>query len=167
MPALQADEILRGLTARGVDFVVIGGIASVLHGSAMATYDLDICFATDPGNLAALGDVLVGLGAALKGLDDDIPFVADPATLRRVEILTLVTSAGELDLLSRPRGAPGYELLRRRADRFDLGDFSVLVASIEDLIAMKLAAGRAKDLAAVEELEAIRGLHASAKSGGA
>ncbi len=154
-PPLRADEILRRLTARGVDFVVIGGIAAVLHGSAQATYDLDICYATDEGNLAALGDALVELGARLKGIDDPVPFVPDTATLRRVELLTLVTREGELDVLSRPAGGPGYEALRRHADRFDLDGFSVLVASIDDLIAMKTTAGRKKDLAAVEELEAI------------
>jgi hypothetical protein len=157
-PALHADEILRRLTARGVDFVVIGGIAAVLHGSAQATYDLDVCFATDPGNLAALGDVLVGLDARLKGIDEPLPFVPDASTLRKVELLTMVTAEGEFDVLARPAGSPGYEALRRNADRFDLDGFSVLVASIDDLIAMKRAAGRAKDLAAIEELEAIKRL---------
>jgi predicted nucleotidyltransferase len=159
-PPLHADEILKRLTARGVDFVVIGGIAAVLHGSAQSTHDLDICYATDRGNLVALGDVLVELGARLKGVDDPPPFVADARTLRGVEVLTMVTDKGELDVLARPAGSPGYEALRRNADRFDLDGFSVLVASIDDLIAMKQAAGRAKDLAAVEELEALKRLSA-------
>jgi predicted nucleotidyltransferase len=157
-PPLHADEILRRLTARGVDFVVIGGIAAVLHGSAQATYDLDICHATDAGNLAALADVLIDLRARLKGVDDPVPFRPDISTLRRVELLTMVTSEGELDVLARPAGGPRYEALRRNALRFDVGGFSVLVASIDDLIAMKRAAGRQKDLAAIEELEAITGL---------
>ena len=157
-PPLHADEILRALTARGVDFVVIGGIAGVLHGSAQATYDLDICYATDAGNLTALGEVLIDLEARLKGISDPVPFVPDASTLRRVELLTLVTREGELDILSRPAGRRGYEALRRNAERLDLDGFSVLVASIDDLIAMKAAAGRPKDLAAIEELEAIRRL---------
>jgi hypothetical protein len=160
-PELNAEEILRRLTVRGVDFVVIGGIAAVLHGSAGMTYDLDICFATDDGNLKALGDVLVALGARLKGVAEHVPVVPDARTLRRVEVLTLVTDLGELDVLARPAGSPGYEALRRNADRFDLGEFSVLVASIDDLIAMKAAAGRKKDLAAIEELEAIQRLDAT------
>lgn len=157
-PPLSADEILRRLTERGVDFVVIGGIAAVLHGSARNTFDLDICFATDDANLAALGDVLTGLSARLKGVDEDVPFVPDALTLRPVELLTLVTSLGELDVLSRPPGAPAYAELRRNADRYDLGGFNVSVASIDDLVAMKRAAGRAKDLLDVEELEAIKRL---------
>jgi len=157
-PELDAEEILRRLTARGVDFVVIGGIAAVLWGSARMTFDLDICFATDDANLQALGQVLIDLGAQLKGADEELPFVPDVKTLRRVELLTLKTTAGELDLLVRPSGAPGYDVLRKRAARVDLGDFNILISSLEDLIAMKQAAGRTKDLADVEELEAIRDL---------
>jgi hypothetical protein len=157
-PPLRADEILRRLVERGVDFVVIGGIAAVLHGSARTTFDLDISFATDDANVAALGDVLTALSARLKGVDDELPFVPDAQTLRRVELLTLVTSLGELDVLSGPPGAPPYAELRRNADRYDLGGFNVSVASIDDLIAMKQAAGRAKDLLDIQELEAIKRL---------
>jgi predicted nucleotidyltransferase len=157
---LRADEILRRLTTRGVDFVVIGGIAAVLHGSPTTTFDLDVCYATDPGNLAALSQVLAELDVHLRGVEDEVPFSPDAETLRRVELLTLVTKFGELDLLSNPVGSPGYEALRRRAERFDLGGFSVLVASVDDLITMKLEAGRTKDLAAAEELEAIKALRA-------
>lgn len=157
-PPLSADEILRRLVERGVDFVVIGGIAAVLHGSARNTFDLDICFATDDVNLTALGDVLTALGARLKGVDENVPFVPDGRTLRQVELLTLVTSLGELDVLTKPAGAPTYRDLRRNADRYDLGGFNVSVASINDLIAMKQATGRPKDLLDIEELEAIKRL---------
>jgi hypothetical protein len=157
-PALDAEKILRRLVERGVDFVVIGGIAGVLHGSARNTFDLDICFATDDANLAALGDVLTALGARLKGVDENVPFVPEARTLRQVELLTLVTSLGELDVVSRPPGAPAYSELRRNADRYDLGGFNVAVASIDDLLAMKQAAGRAKDLLDIEELQAIKRL---------
>jgi hypothetical protein len=154
-PVLHAEEILRRLTARGVDFVVIGGIAAILHGSSRNTFDLDVCFATDPGNLEALGAVLLGLNARLRGVEEDVPFVPDAATLRKIQTLTLATDLGDFDVLSRPDGAPGYEALRRAAERYDLGGFSVLVASVSDLIAMKRAAGRDKDLLDVGELEAI------------
>jgi predicted nucleotidyltransferase len=154
-PDLRADEILQRLTARGVDFVVVGGIAAVLHGSARNTFDLDICFATDRANLDALGDVLVGLDARLRGVADEVPFVPDGETLRKVELLTLSTSAGNLDLLAVPPGAPPYQRLRRNAARFDLGGFTVNVASIDDLVAMKTTAGRPKDQQDVAELKAI------------
>jgi hypothetical protein len=148
-------RLLRALVDRRVDFVVIGGVAAVLHGSARNTFDLDICFASDADNLEALGSTLVGLRAQLRGVSEAVPFVPDAAALRRVEVLTLTTTAGDLDVLRAPSGAPRYDVLRGHADRFDVGGFEVSVASIEDLIAMKTAAGRAKDLGDIEELEAI------------
>jgi hypothetical protein len=151
----DAKQLLRALTDGGVDFVVIGGVAAVLHGSARATFDLDVCFASNPDNLEALGRTLIGLRAQLRGVTEAVPFVPDAAALRRVDVLTLTTTAGDLDVLRAPSGAPRYDVLRGHADRFDVGGFEVRVASVEDLIAMKTAAGRPKDRADVEELEAI------------
>ena len=136
--------------------MLIGGLAAVLHGSATLTQDVDICFARDEGNLQALAKALGELGAKLRGVGEPVPFVPDERTLGQSELLTLDTSAGPLDLVALPPGAPAYEVLRRRAERLDLGAFSVSVASVEDLIAMKRAAGRPKDLLAIEELEAIQ-----------
>jgi hypothetical protein len=150
--------LLLQLTAYGVDFVVIGGITATLYGSPRDTFDLDICPAEDPANLDALGRALVDADARLRGLDEDVPFVPDARTLAGVEILTVDTSLGPLDILLRPGGGPPYRQLRSRATRLDVGTAAVLVASIDDLIAMKLATGRAKDRADIDELEAIRRL---------
>lgn len=157
-PALDVKEILRRLTQGGVDFVVIGGVAMLLHGSARLTRDLDIVFASDSGNLEALGQVLFGLGARLREIEEDVPFVPDARTLANVRLLTLGTEAGWLDIHREVEGAPRYATLRRRAEHMDVGGFSVLVASPDDLIAMKQAAGRAIDQIDVAELEAIKRL---------
>lgn len=157
-PDFEPDALLRRLTAAGVDFVVIGGYAAIAHGASVLTSDLDICFAPDDANLDALGRVLIDLDARLRGIGEDVPFVPDAATLRRIMVLTLDTADGPLDVLVEPSGAPRYEVLRRRAERLDLGGFAVLVASLDDLIAMKAAAGRPKDLMVLAELEAIRRL---------
>lgn len=157
---LDVEEILRRLTAAGVDFVVIGGMALVLSGSARLTRDLDIVFARDDENLDALGGVLVGLEARLRAVEEEIPFVPDGRTLRNAQLLTLETVAGWLDVHRQPDGAPAYERLRRNAERVNLGDFVVLVASPDDMIAMKRAAGRPQDLADIEEWEAIKRLRA-------
>jgi hypothetical protein len=138
--------------------VVVGGIAAVLHGSPRNTFDLDIVFATDTGNLAALGDVLVSLRATLAGIEEDAPFVPDGRTLAKMDVLTLMTDAGKLAVLRAPSGAPPYHELRRNAARWDVGGIYVLVAGIDDLLAMKQAAGRPKDLADIAELQAIKRL---------
>jgi len=157
---LRSARILATLVARGVDFVVIGGIAAVMHGSPRMTQDVDVCFAADAANLEALGRALDDLHARLSGVPENIPFVPDARTLKGIEVLTLETDAGRLDVLARPAGAPGYEALRSRAERMDIGACAVLVASIRDLVAMKRAAGRPKDLGDIAELEAIARLRA-------
>lgn len=157
-PELDVQELLRRLTAGGVDFVVIGAFAVVLHGSARLTRDLDIIFAPDGGNLEALGRVLVTLEAKLRDVDEDVPFMPDAGTLAGVQLLTLTTTSGWLDVHRTVDGAPPYDRLRRNAERMDVGDFFVLVASPDDLIAMKRAAGRGQDLADIAELEAIKRL---------
>ena len=159
-PEFAPDRLLPRLVGRGVDFVIVGGMAMVLHGSARVTHDLDVCYATDRTNLDLFGRVLVELGAKLQGVEDDVPFVPDGETLRRTGILTLDTPEGRIDLLFQPPGVSSYEELRRRAVRMDLGDFGVLVASLDDLAEMKRAAGRPIDLIDLEEIEVIKRLSA-------
>lgn len=154
-PVLDAGRILRDLVTGGVDFVVIGGIAAVLHGSPRNTFDLDIAFSADPANLEALGAVLIALSARLRGVPKDVPFVPDAQTLSQAAVLTLATTAGDLDVLANPAGAPRYEHLREAADQYELDGTTVRVATVEHLIAMKSAAGRDKDLSDIAELQAI------------
>lgn len=152
------DRLVAALYAGGVDYVVIGGVAAQAHGSAQFTGDTDICCSTDEENLRRLGEVLVGLDARLRGVAEDVPFAPDGRTLRHVQVLTLDTKHGKLDVLAAPSGFPGYAALSERALTVEWAGATFKVASLEDLIAMKRAAGRPKDLLAVEELEAIQRL---------
>ena len=148
--------LLQRLTEHGVDFVVVGGVAVILQASPRFTRDLDICYALEQENLNRLGEVLVELGAKLRGIEEDLPFVPDGRALRQTQILTLTTADGGLDLLVEPVGSPGYPALRRRSDEIDLDGIGVRVASVDDLIAMKRAAGRPQDLVDLESLELAR-----------
>lgn len=154
-PAFRAADILGVLVSHGVDFVVVGGLAVVFHGSTRITQDLDVCYSTEPANLEVLGRALIELDAKLFGIEEDVPFVPDAKTLERTEILTLATKHGKLDVLRLPGGAPPYPALRENAELVETGGLAIRVASPEDLIAMKRNAGRNKDLADIEELEAI------------
>jgi hypothetical protein len=155
-PELRLRDLLQRLTERGVDFVVVGGVAVIMQASPRFTKDLDICYAPAQENLDRLGSVLTELGAKLRGVDDDLPFVPDWRALRQTQMLTLTTPDGGLDLLVEPDGSPGYSMLRRRADQIDIEGVVVRVASIDDLIAMKRAAGRPQDLVDLESLEIAR-----------
>lgn len=159
-PEFHLVALLKALAEGGVDFVVVGGIAAVAHGSPQITQDLDIAYAGDDENLARLGAVLVGLGATLRGVAESVPFVPDGRTLRGTRMLTLDTREGRLDVLAEPEGSGGYARLRAHAIEAEVAGAAVRIAGLEDLVAMKKAAGRPKDRIYVEELEAIRRLRA-------
>jgi hypothetical protein len=164
-PELHLEALLGRLARAEVDFVVVGGVAVAFQGYGRATKDLDITYATDSENLRRLGSVLVTLHARLRGITEDVPFVADERTLARTRLLTLDTDEGWLDLLAAPPGAPPYAKMRSRADRVELDGIVVAVAALDDLLAMKRAAGRPQDLADVEALEVARRLRIDDQAG--
>jgi hypothetical protein len=155
-PDFRPIELIGALVRAGVDFVVIGGVAVVVQASPRFTRDLDISYATDTANLERLGALLVALGARLRGVEEDLPFTPDAHTLRHAQTLTLTTRDGDLDLLVDPPGSPGYPALRRHADVVNLDGHPVRIASLEDLIEMKRAAGRPQDETDLESLEVAR-----------
>jgi hypothetical protein len=149
-------RVLRLLTDAGVRFVVVGGMAGRLWGSPTVTGDIDICPSRDGENLDRLAGVLQSLDARLRGVDDDVPFLLDGGTLLAGDSFTFTTTAGDVDVIGTPEGTTGFEDLVHVAAEFELDGFSVLVADLGDLIRMKRAAGRPKDLIEVEVLEAVR-----------
>jgi hypothetical protein len=159
MTGFDPDAILRTLAAHGVRFVVVGGLAGNLRGTADVTNDLDVCYARDTENLERLAVALEELAARLRGpgVPDDLPFKLDALTLRHGDRFTFLTSAGAFDILASPSGTTGFEDLDAGATSIDLGGGLVVrVASLEDLMRMKRAAGRPKDLIQLEHLGALR-----------
>jgi hypothetical protein len=148
--------VLRTLTGHGVRFVLVGGFAGALRGSPVLTGDIDICYARDDENLRALADALEELGATLRGAPVVVPFRLDAATLKAGDQFTFSTKAGPVDCLGTPAGTDGFGDLDASATEEDLDGLTVRVASIDDLIRMKQAAGRPQDLIAVEWLSALR-----------
>ncbi len=69
---------------------------------------------------------------------------------------TFKTNHGDFDCIGDPGGGFDYELLKRNADHMDVAGRKVMVSSLDDLIAMKRAAGRNKDRIEVENLSALR-----------
>ncbi|HEV3048101.1 MAG TPA: nucleotidyl transferase AbiEii/AbiGii toxin family protein [Solirubrobacteraceae bacterium] len=155
-PEFALERLLQSLTQAEIDFVVVGGVAVVVQSSPRFTRDLDICYATDQANLDKLGELLTALGARLRGAEEDVPFVPDGRTLKHTQMLTLTTRDGDIDLLTDPAGSPGYAALKRKASHIDLNGCTALIASVDDLIAMKSAAGRPQDLVDLESLRVAR-----------
>lgn len=152
----QPQAVVELLGRHGVRYVLIGGLAGIAHGASFVTVDTDICHAIDASNLVGLADALREVNAELRGAEPGLPFRLDAKTLARGDSFTFATDIGAVDILATPSGTTGYEDLRRTAGTVRLFGHDVLVASVDDLIRMKRAAGRPKDLLAVEELGALR-----------
>ncbi len=152
----DALRLLQELNAGGVRYIVIGGVAARVLGSPLLTADLDICYARDKANHEAIAGVLQQVHARLRGVEPGLPFRLDAKTIANGDSFTFVTDFGAFDILGTPSGTSGYTDLVRNALRVDLDGITALVAGIDDLIRMKRAAGRPKDLMAVEELGALR-----------
>jgi DNA-binding transcriptional LysR family regulator len=152
----SAADLLRALVDGGVDFVIIGGVAAQVHGSPILTRDLDVCYRLDRDNLERLAAVLHDLLAVRRQLPDGIDAPLDARALRAGDVFTLRTTHGDLDLLARPEPGLDYARLRSRAIRSEYEGREVWIAGLDDLIAMKRAAGRTKDLLTLEHLGALR-----------
>lgn len=150
-PRLDLRTLLGSLTKRGVDFVVIGGVAGLAQGSSYPTYDLDVAYARDRSNLERLVDALRDLEVTLRGAPADLPFQLDVKTLENGANFTFDTAFGKFDILGDVEGSGGYDSLRKNAVVTVVAGSEVRVASIDYLIAMKRAANRPKDLNMVEE----------------
>lgn len=150
------EELLARLDAAGVRFIVVGGIAAVAHGSARATYDLDLVYDRDPANLARLVEALAPLAPYLRGAPPGLPFRFDLPTLRQGLNFTLTTAAGDLDLLGEITGGGKFADLLPDTVEITLFGRRCLCLDLPRLIAVKRAAGRPRDLEAIAELEALR-----------
>jgi hypothetical protein len=150
-PTLQLDRLLDILDRHGVDFVVVGGIAGNAHGSAYATFDLDVAYARDKANLGRLAAALDEMQATLRGAPADLPFQRDAKALANGANFTFDTDFGSFDALGEIDGIRNYESLRAGSSVEILNDVAVRIASINHLISMKRAANRPKDRMAVEE----------------
>jgi hypothetical protein len=100
--------------------------------------------------------VLRDLVAVRRGMPDGVRAPLDRGALRAGDVFTLRTRFGDLDLLARPDPGLDYQKLKARAVRFEFEGHPVWMANLDDVIAMKRAAGRPKDLLAIEHLAALR-----------
>ena len=149
------EGLIRRLGAADVRFVLIGGFAGTILGSPRTTVDLDIAYARDEENLARLASALEPLLPRLRGAPPGLPFVLDVATLARGLNFTLTTTLGDLDLLGDVTGGGGYADLLPHTHRIRVFGTEIAVVTLDQLIRLKRAMGRPKDLAALAELEAL------------
>jgi predicted nucleotidyltransferase len=156
------EPIFKILNAAGVRYVVVGGVATLLHGYARLTADVDLAVDLAPHEALKMIRALVD-----KGFRPQVPvsaeMFADPAVreewlkekhMRAFSLVDHTNPMRVIDVLLKPE-VPFEELLAR-SQKAVVGETTVRVASLDDLIALKRFAGRSQDLADIEELEAIR-----------
>ena len=141
----------------GVEFVIVGGLAATVHGSARLTRDLDVLYRRTRDNVERLATALRPHHPYLRGAPPGLPFVFDAETIVRGLNFTLTTDLGPLDLLGEMAGAGAFEDVAPRTVEVVLFDRRCRVVDLMMLIRAKRAAGRPKDLEAIAELEALVG----------
>lgn len=153
-------RILTVLCETQVRFVIIGGAAAAAHGSALPTYDLDLCYERSRDNIARLAEALEPHHPYLRDVPGDLPFRFDAATITSGMNFTLATDLGELDLFGEVAGIGAYQDAHALSTTIPLFGFRCSVLSLEGLIRSKRATSRPKDLLMLREIEALREMEA-------
>jgi len=151
----QYPRIVGTLVQGRVDFIIVGGVAGNLHGSARATFDLDLVYSRSRSNITNLVNALAPCEPYLRGAPPGLPFKFDEATVRNGLNFTLVTTLGDLDLLGEVVGGGNYEQLLPESVLMPAFGFGCHCVKLERLVQLKRAAGRPKDLEAIAELQAL------------
>jgi hypothetical protein len=152
------ERMLSALADEGVRFVLIGGMAAVLHGDVGVTVDLDVVPDRAGENHERLARALRSLGARIRteGEPEGLAFACSAeffGNLSPESIVNMTTDAGDLDVTFCPSGTQGFPDLRRDAIEIEAGPrLRILVASLADVIRSKEAAGREKDRLALPRL---------------
>jgi len=157
-------QLLQRLIETEIEFIVVGGYAGVLHGSALVTRDLDICAVLTEANLARLRRALHDLHPHHRLSPQRLSFLENPPRGTPVQNLYLQTDWGVVDILSNILGVGDFARLGSRAESFVLAGKPCRLIALDDLIQAKEALGREKDLLAAKELRAIAALRRSENS---
>lgn len=149
-------ELLRRLSNEGVPFVIIGGVAAILHGSARITEDVDLCVPLTHENAVKVIRALSGLNPRWR-MRPDLPVVTeDSPNLSGLKNMYLRTDLGLIDVLGELPGVCGVNELAERSIEVNFAGLRCRVLNIDTLIQAKEFAGRDKDRPALTELKIIR-----------
>jgi predicted nucleotidyltransferase len=147
--------LLRALVHQEVRFIIIGGVAATVHGSARHTRDIDVVYARDRENVFRIVTAIGPYAPYLRGAPAGLPFRWDEATVSAGLNFTLTTSASDIDFLGEVVGGGRYEDLVEYTEEIEVFGVRALCVTLPKLIALKRAAGRPKDHDAVAELEVL------------
>ena len=152
-------NLLERLVNTGVDFVIIGGFAGVVHGCTYVTQDIDICCDFNPANLLALQRAISDLHPVHRMTPKRKKLELTEQVCGQFKNLYLDTDIGQLDCLSFIDGIGDYSQAKRESELIEVEEeMKVRVLSLSALIKSKKSMNRPRDKEAVLQLEAIKKL---------
>lgn len=143
-------RLISALVEHDVEFIVVGGVAAVIQGAPVTTFDLGIVPALSPDNIAALEKALPALGATYRERPELSP---DTATLATRGHQLLATSAGPLDVLEAIGHDEGFDDLQAHAVTVEAWHLRIRVLDLASLIRIKEHVGHEKDKAVLPILK--------------
>lgn len=155
-PAAKFREIYELLVRADIEFLLVGGAAANLLGSARFTLDVDIVYSRREENVAKIVRAFSGIHPYLREAPIGLPFQFDAGTIRNGLNFTLITDLGPIDLLGEVPGGGAYEQLVPFSEIKNVYGLALRCVTLEKLIELKRAAGRPKDQEVIAELEIIR-----------
>jgi predicted nucleotidyltransferase len=159
--------LLSRLLQHNVEFVLIGGMAAIAHGSSKVTEDVDVCAPFHPENLRRIVEAVQDIDPRYRMTPKRLPLPTDSTALHGFKNLYLITREGQLDILSEVDGAGDFALLKQHAEAFLVEGNTVLVMGLDDLIRSKSHLGRPKDRQVVAELQLVKNKLEQNQPGGA
>jgi predicted nucleotidyltransferase len=148
-------QLISSLSGEGVQFIIVGGAAAIVHGSSRLTDDLDVVYRRDSDNIERLVNALKGHNPYPRGAPPDLPFKWDPQTIWKGLNFTLTTTLGSINLLGEITLGGNYEELFPYTIQLKVFGHECLCLNLERLIEVKRAVGRPKDFESIIELESI------------
>ncbi|MEX2215306.1 MAG: hypothetical protein WD768_14330 [Phycisphaeraceae bacterium] len=140
----------------GVKYIVIGGQAETLHGSARITYDIDVCYQRSRENLERLSKALREMKVSLRGAPADLPFLVDARTLESGCNFTFNSIFDAVDFLGFVEPIGGFEEVAMNATSYVIDGLTIAAISLDDLIRIKRHLNRPKDRESLMHLLAIK-----------
>jgi hypothetical protein len=151
-------NLLERLAHNGVDFVIVGGFAGVVHGCTYVTQDIDICCDFSPANLLALQKAISDLDPVHRMTPGRKRLHLTKEACRQLKNMYLDTTMGQLDCLSVISGLGDFDKVRQSSELLEVGGITMRVLSLNALIKAKKAMNRPRDREALLQLEAIKKL---------
>lgn len=149
-------DLIGRLQAAHVDFVLVGGLAAVTHGSSMTTQDIDVCCEFSAENLLHIQSALADFHPVHRMTPKRIPLALTKENCRSLKNMYLDTDIGQLDCLGEILGLGSFEAVKALSEEIEFNQQPCRILSIEALITAKKAMGRPKDIETARQLELIR-----------